>query len=208
MARKPPRLDAAYSLKTPADSRRLYRDWASTYDDDFAARMDYQMPARIAAVFAASGEGPVLDIGAGTGLVAEKLGALGIGPVDGIDISAEMLQVAAAKGVYRRTLVADLTRTLPIEDRTYRGFVSSGTFTHGHVGPDALDELLRVAVPGAFFALSVHSAVFETAGFDRKLRNLAPMVRDLSIEPVAIYGHGAGGDHATDQALIVSFRRA
>ena len=67
MARKPPRLDAAYSLKTPADSRRLYRDWASTYDDDFAARMDYQMPARIAAVFAASGEGPVLDIGAGTG---------------------------------------------------------------------------------------------------------------------------------------------
>ena len=208
MARKPPRLDAAYSLKTPADSRRLYRDWASTYDDDFAARMDYQMPARIAAVFAASGEGPVLDIGAGTGLVAEKLGGLGIGPVDGIDISAEMLQVAAAKGVYRRTLVADLTRTLPIEDRTYRGFVSSGTFTHGHVGPDALDELLRVAVPGAFFALSVHSAVFETAGFDRKLRNLAPMVRDLSIEPVAIYGHGAGGDHATDQALIVSFRRA
>ena len=51
MARKPPRLDAAYSLKTPADSRRLYRDWASTYDDDFAARMDYQMPARIAAVW-------------------------------------------------------------------------------------------------------------------------------------------------------------
>ncbi|MFZ1725316.1 MAG: methyltransferase domain-containing protein [Albidovulum sp.] len=207
MAQKSPDLDAAYSLKTPEDSLRLYRAWATTYDSDFAARMDYQMPARIASVFGTSGEGPVLDIGAGTGLVAERLADLGIGPVDGVDISTEMLQVAAAKGVYRQTILADLTKTLPMADQTYRGFVSSGTFTHGHVGPDALDELLRVAMPGALFVLSVHSGVYDAAGFASKLQELAPQISQLKTESVAIYGNSAEGDHVDDQALIVSFRR-
>jgi predicted TPR repeat methyltransferase len=207
MTEKSLTLDTAYGLQTPEDSLRLYREWAATYDSDFAARMDYQMPARIAAAFAGSGEGPVLDIGAGTGLVAERLANCGIGPVDGVDISEEMLQVAAAKGVYRNVFVADLTKTLPLANQTYRGFVSSGTFTHGHVGPQALDELLRVAKPGALFVLSVHSGVYEAAGFASKLQELSPQISQLNTESVAIYGNGAEGDHVDDRALIVSFRR-
>ena len=205
-----PDLSGAYALTGPDDCLRLYADWADSYDSDFAAGMAYRLPAETAAAWmrAAAPTGPVLDVGAGTGLLAAALRGLGHqGPIDAVDLSPEMLDRAAQKTLYRQLTVADVTRPLPLP-AVYAGVVSSGTFTHGHVGPDALDELLRVAVPGAFFALSVHSAVFETAGFDRKLRNLAPMVRDLSIEPVAIYGHGAGGDHATDQALIVSFRRA
>lgn len=205
-----PDLSGAYALDGADACRRLYADWADSYDSDFAAGMDYRLPAETAAAWLRSDPppGPVLDVGAGTGLLAAALRGMGHrGAIDAVDLSEAMLDRAARKGLYRRLTAADVTRPLPLPAE-YAGIVSSGTFTHGHVGPDALDELLRVAVPGAFFALSVHSAVFETAGFDRKLRNLAPMVRDLSIEPVAIYGHGAGGDHATDQALIVSFRRA
>lgn len=207
MTDKKPGLNTAYDLKTPEDSARLYRDWAETYDSDFAARMDYQMPARIASAFAARGKGPVLDIGAGTGLVAVELSKLGVGPIDGIDISDEMLTVAATKGVYRRTIAADLTKPLPMANGSYDGFVSSGTFTHGHVGPVALDELLRIAAPGAFFALSVHSAVYDGAGFGKKFAQLEKQIDELTIEAVPIYGAGATGDHRDDKALIVSFWR-
>lgn len=37
-----PDLDAAYALETPDDSRRLYADWAQTYDTSFAKDADYR----------------------------------------------------------------------------------------------------------------------------------------------------------------------
>ena len=98
--------------------------------------MDYRSPEAVAAAFAAlGGRGPVLDIGAGTGPVADALAHEGIGAVDGIDISAEMLGLATAKGICCKTILADLTWTPSIENSVYSGLISAGTFTHGHVGP-------------------------------------------------------------------------
>ena len=60
-----------------------------------------------------------------------------------------MLGVAAGKGIYRNTFTADIFDGLPIADDTYDGFTCAGTFTLGHLGPEPLPELLRVAAPGA-----------------------------------------------------------
>ncbi|WP_413875056.1 class I SAM-dependent DNA methyltransferase [Albidovulum sp.] len=208
MSGGPEDLDGAYSLRTPDDSVRHYRDWADRYDRDFAAGMDYRSPAAVAAAFAAlGGRGPVLDVGAGTGLVAEALAREGIGPVDGIDISAEMLAIAAAKGVYRRTILADLTRALPIENSVYSGLISAGTFTHGHVGPEAFEELLRIARPGAVFAVTVHAAVYDRDGFATAFARLSDRIAGFRTEPFRIYGPGADGAHAQDSGWIVSFAR-
>jgi predicted TPR repeat methyltransferase len=208
MSGRPEDLDGAYTLRTPADSVRHYRDWAGHYDRDFAAEMDYRSPAVVAAAFAAlGGRGPVLDVGAGTGLVAEALARKGIGPADGIDISAEMLAVGAAKGVYRGTILADLTRALPIENSVYSGVISAGTFTHGHVGPEAFGELLRVARPGAVFAVTVHAAVYEQGGFATAFQRLADRIEGFRTEPFRIYGPDADGAHAQDTGWIVSFTR-
>ena len=208
MSGRPEDLDGAYALRTPEDSVRHYRDWADRYDREFAAGMDYRSPAAVAAVFAALGGcGPVLDIGAGTGLVAETLAREGIGPVDGIDISAEMLAVAVAKGVYRRTILADLTRRLSIEDSVYSGLISAGSFSHGHVGPDAFGELLRVARPGAVVAVTVHGAVYEDGGFAAAFARLSDRIANFRTEPFRIYGPAAGGAHAEDSGWIVSFTR-
>jgi hypothetical protein len=38
-------LDDAYKVQTPEDARALYRDWAESYDHDFAQSMDYRLPA-------------------------------------------------------------------------------------------------------------------------------------------------------------------
>ncbi|WP_263741263.1 class I SAM-dependent DNA methyltransferase [Albidovulum litorale] len=202
-------LDGAYALKTPGDSERYYRDWATKYDADFAEAMEYRSPSVIAAAYAAmGGTGPVLDVGAGTGLVGEALARVGIGPIDGIDISAEMLAVAAQKGAYRDTVKADLTQPLPLPDDAYAGCISAGTFTTGHVGPDAFAELMRITRPGGCFAVTVHSAFYEAAGFAALFQRLGGKIADFRTEPFRIYGDGAAGDHGDDTGWIVSFRKA
>ena len=123
-----PDLDAAYGLKTPDDNKRLYAAWAETYDAGFAADMDYRLPERVVEAFAARRpSGPILDIGAGTGLVGHCLATFGLGPVDGVDISQEMLDVAAKRGVYARLFTGDMTGRLEVEDGAYGAVISSGT---------------------------------------------------------------------------------
>lgn len=205
---KEPDLDAAYALRTPADSLRLYRDWAATYDSGFAARMGYLLPDHVAQAFAAAGgRGPVLDVGAGTGLVAQRLSDRGIGPVDAADISAEMLAVAGQKGLYRALYQVDVTVPIDLAGG-YAGIVSAGTFTHGHVGAAALPHLLDLARPGAIVTLSVNLGVWDSAGFDAVLADLAPRIEGLHWHDLPIYAPGADPAHAGDLARILTLTLA
>lgn len=198
-------LEGAYALRTPEDNRSFYAAWAATYDTDFAAKRAYRTPRLVARAYvAAGGKGPVLDVGAGTGLVGVALAAEGVAPVDGIDLSPEMLAVAREKGCYRKLLQADLTAALP-PIGPYAGMTSAGTFTHGHLGPDVLAPLLGVMVPGAVLAFTVHEAVWQELDFAGVLAGLP--LADLRTEQVAIYGPEAEGEaHATDQAFVVTAR--
>ncbi len=207
-----PDLSGAYALKTPEDCLKLYADWADSYDADFAADMGYVLPAQVASAFMdMGGEGPVLDVGAGTGLLGAALRGLGFqGLVDGIDLSPEMLERARAKGCYSTLIAGDVTRHLNLSP-VYRGIVSSGTFTHGHVGPEALRPLLTLALPGARVALSVNAGIWQSRGFPAALQALGETVRDVSLDEVPIYTGDAARhdpDHADDRALILRFVRS
>ena len=209
MTKDDPDVDAAYALKTPADSRKLYAGWASTYDIGFVAENDYVLHIETARAFVQSGgTGPVLDIGAGTGICGAVLKEHGVGPIDATDISAEMLDQAMRKDIYRDAIEADLTQGLPNPDRTYAGAVSSGTFTTGHVGPDAFTSLLRVTKPGALFAISINAQHYESAGFAAKFAELEPHISDLSLKDVPIYGPAATGPHKDDRAWVALFTKA
>ncbi len=199
-------LKKAYRLETPEDSRALYADWAPTYDDDFAAGMDYRLPQMVAMVLAEHGpDGPVLDVGAGTGLLAQAFPLRAALEMHALDISPEMLAVAMGKGLYARAIEADLTKPLMLAGDTYGAVASSGTFTHGHVGPDAIDGLLHVARPGALFVLAINAAHFKARGFEAKFNELAPRIADLSLREVRIYGPAADAAHAEDTARIAVF---
>lgn len=210
MADETPDLKAAYALKTPDDSKRLYGEWAGNYDADFAAREDYQLHIHTARAFvAAGGQGPVLDVGAGTGLCGSVLARLGVGPIDATDISAEMLQQAMLKDIYRDAIEADLNRGIPVPPESYSGIVSSGTFTTGHVGPDAIDALLRVARHGAQFAVSINAKHFGASGFDAKFETLTQgRIQKLTFAETPIYGDLAIGDHKNDIAQIALFEKS
>lgn len=166
----------------------------------------------MAAAFIGTGAvGPVLDVGAGTGLLAERLRDMGFrGEIDAVDFSPEMLARASEKQLHEGLFRADITRPLVLP-RRYAGIVSSGTFTAGHVGPEALPILLDAALPGAQLALSINRRVWSGAGFDRALEGLAEtgLISGLQLIEVEIYGAAAAGldpDHARDRGLIALCR--
>ncbi len=203
---KEPNLDAAYALRTPDDSRKLYAAWADSYDTDFAMSHGYQLHNHVARHYAEVGIGPVLDIGAGTGLCGQALAALGMGPVDGTDISPEMLIVAEGKGIYRRLFEGDVLAGLPASDGQYAGCVSSGTFTNGHVGPAGLDTIMRVTQPGGWIAISINSEHYKSQGFAEKFAGLEPHITQLTLTPVPIY-QASEGAHASDTAMLARWQK-
>lgn len=207
-------LKGALGLTGPEACLAYYRDWAASYDQGFATEMQYLLPAHVAAAFlGAQGQGPVLDVGAGTGLLAAALRQMGFNDaIDAVDFSSAMLERAAEKRIYDGLFQADITQPLTLT-RRYGGIVSSGTFTAGHVGPEALPHLLAVARPQAQFALSINRRVWTLAGFDDALDALGAQKRitDLQLIEAEVYGEAAAridADHAADRALIALFRAA
>ena len=202
-------LQDAYAIKTPEDSINLYRDWASSYDSDFAKQNDYRSPLEIANYFdkySNNEDTPILDVGAGTGLIGEYL-KLSSREIDAIDISPEMLNIARLKNCYAKIIEADLTKRLLIKDNHYGAIVSAGTFTHGHVGPDVFDELLRVTRAGGLFVLTIHYKLYKIAGFDKKLLEIKKSITKPSFHEVDVYGNNPDKDHGNDKVIIVVFRK-
>jgi ubiquinone/menaquinone biosynthesis C-methylase UbiE len=170
-----PLLRRAYSLDGDASkTKRVYADWAKTYDQDTRSDFGYVAPGIAASALAerVAPDAAILDAGCGTGLAGEELHRRGVTTIDGIDLSLEMLKVAAEKSVYRRLTEADMTKRLDIADNAYDGVICVGTFTSGHVGPNALDELVRVSKSGAHLIVTVHENVWDKDGYAAYLRGM------------------------------------
>ncbi len=159
-------LGAVYEAKGPAEVAALYDRWSGTYDAEMAAA-GYRHPSVALALLARylpRGAAPLLDAGAGTGLVGDWLGIVGYAEVEALDISEGMLAVAAAKGQYKALHCLALGGPLPFADGAYAGVISTGVFTTGHVGAEALPELIRITAIGGVLVLTVKLPIWE-AGF-------------------------------------------
>ena len=155
--------------------KEFYGGWAKDYSADMLETVGYVGHVITAEALTArvSGEAEILDAGCGTGLVAIELTSRNAQlQIDGLDLTQEMLAEADKTGNYRRLLTGDLLGTLDIPDGSYDGIVSAGVFTNGHVGPSGLDELLRIARPGAPIVLTVRDTAWEADGFDTYIARL------------------------------------
>lgn len=173
------RINGSYLFKNPAELSKYYDDWATTYDSEVLdTANDYVGPVlTAAAALKAAGpstiaKGEILDAGCGTGLVGVALKRLGATKVDGLDISPKMLDIARQTGAYRDLETADLTRAMSTRDASYDVVVCAGTFTHSHVGPNALAEFVRVLRPDGFMAATIVVDLWESAGFKEEVERL------------------------------------
>jgi predicted TPR repeat methyltransferase len=209
-------LEDAYALETPEDNRALYRNWASTYDADFALRNKYVYPKSIATICAsqvdASSPLTILDIGCGTGIVGTCLSELiTTSTIDGVDISPEMLLVASTKlradtkPVYGQLFEADLTQPISFSNTQYDVAISAGTFTHGHLGPDALINVLSALRPGGLMVVGINKEHFGAKGFKSALQKATDSQRISTPAFTEVQIYDEGSPHYGDLALVTSF---
>jgi len=166
-------LGAVYEAKRPDEIAQLYDGWSQTYDQEMALA-GYRHPSICLALLSRHlprGSAPLLDAGAGIGLVGEWLGIMGYPHVEALDISQGMLAQAAKKGAYKALHNLALGGPLPFADGEFAGVVSAGVFTSGHVGVEGIDELIRVCRPGGVLVLTVKNTLWD-GGFSARIAEL------------------------------------
>ncbi|WP_349437146.1 class I SAM-dependent methyltransferase [Pararhizobium sp. A13] len=103
---------------------QLFDDYADRFDKALVEKLDYSVPAKLAALIAVDAGSDrfahVIDLGCGTGLFGERIRGKA-DHLEGFDLSANMLAKAEDKGIYDRLAQADLS--LPPE--------RSGVFAEG-----------------------------------------------------------------------------
>ncbi|XP_078493413.1 methyltransferase-like protein 27 [Ciona intestinalis] len=117
----------------------------------------------------------VLDIAAGTGLVADDLRAANFqGKIDGIDGSAKMLEKAKEKGNYRNLVEEFILpdKPLPYDDNSYDVVICLGSLSVPHVQPEVIKEFMRVTKCGGLIIFSVATTP-RSAGYEKKLVEIA-----------------------------------
>jgi len=209
-------LDKAYSVKTPEDSRRLYAEWASTYNETFIKANDYVYPRTIAQKFdeliPKSDIQTVVDIGCGTGAVGSYLANLRPNlKITGVDISAEMLAEASklkridGSPVYRDLIEVDLTAELP--KKSFDAMISAGTFTHGHLGAETFISLIALVRFNGWLVIGINAEHFLSQGFGSALQNAQDqgLTTHAQFHNVQIYGPKSA--HYGDLATIAIFQR-
>ncbi len=165
---------AAYSLTDKQSLLSFYRKWAVEYDEKMRVQ-GYISPRDIAGLLAdhlENRDARILDLGCGTGLVGKEMIDHGFSRLDGIDVSGEMIAVARARDLYGHLMIGDLNHPLPLPDSSYDAAISSGTFTHGHVGPEPIPEIFRILKPGGFLACTIHFDLWHRRGFDAMFAQL------------------------------------
>jgi len=201
-------LGAAYGASASAEIAGIYDSWAETYDAEMAAA-GYRHPSICLALLARHlprGAQPVLDAGAGTGLIGEWLGIVGYPRVEALDISPGMLAVAARKGVYQALHQAALGGPLPFGDGAFAAVIAAGVFTSGHVGAEGLDELIRICHRSGVIVLTVKTTLW-AEGFADRIAALVAEGRVTIAEQTAPYV-SMPGEAATVPSLGLVLRVA
>jgi predicted TPR repeat methyltransferase len=156
--------DRVLNASSKEELESAYSEWAEHYDNDLVDEMGYVAPriaSRLLMDYATDNAAIILDAGCGTGLVGEFLNREGYENVEGLDYSTSMLEKAAEKKIYRNLSQGDLTASLDIPSDTYDAIISVGTFTCGHVGPEAFKELVRITKPQGYICVTVREEAWQ-----------------------------------------------
>ena len=153
----------------------IYKNWAKKYEDDvinLAGYVGHLITSELLLSYLRNTQAKIFDAGCGTGLVGEILNKNSFQNLIGADFSQEMLNIAKQKNVYQSLDLVDLTKKLDYEDNLFDAIICAGTFTCGHVGPEALREMVRITKQGGYICFTVRKQEWEASPYRQIINDL------------------------------------
>jgi hypothetical protein len=83
--------------------------------------------------------------------------------------------------------------------------ISAGTFTHGHLGPDALINVLSAVRPGGQMVVGINKEHYGVNGFEAALQEATNRQRISAPTFTEVQIYDEGSPHYGDLALVTSF---
>ena len=188
-------LDKIYSADS-ADLRPFYAQWAQSYDQEVGEN-GYVTPLRIAEALARHVKDlsiPILDYGCGTGVSGQAFQEVGFLTIDGVDISAEMLEVAAQKKIYRHLEVFAPETGPNVKLGAYQIIAAVGVIGAGAAPLAVLDKMMALLAPKGLLVFSFNDHTLEDPAYDG-------LVEDYVNQGQAVLHLKEYGDHLPKQKI-------
>lgn len=163
-------LDKVYAARDEDQTRAVYDAWAASYEAEVAEN-GYATPARCAEALAnvmPDKNAPILDFGCGTGLSGLALKHAGFRTIDGVDLSAEMLNAAREKNVYRN--LTQVTGTPEITKGSYDAIAAIGVIGAGAAPIAIFDRLMHALKRDGKFVFSYNDHTLEDPAYEARIR--------------------------------------
>lgn len=169
---------------TPANAPReyveaLFDGYSQDFDAHLVQVLHYRAPERLVQGLRGARAAAALDLGCGTGLCGPLLRPLAE-RLDGVDLSARMVERARAGGAYDDVVQADIADYLRTTQRRYDLVVAADVFIYVGALEQVFQGAARVIPPGGRFCFSVE---------------LAGAGQELVLQPSLRYAHSAGYIH-------------
>ena len=161
-----------YKLKTTDEVMRYDDEWGEkdNYNKDMVD-CNYTGPEETVdgiKKYLLNNDALFFDAGCGTGLVGLQLKKYGYKNFHGADLSQKLLDTVP-KNLYQKLFNVDLNKPIELNNNLYDTVMCVGTFTYGHVKPNALDEFIRITKPGGFICFTINEGIYKEYGFDEKI---------------------------------------
>ena len=164
-----------YKLKKTDEVMKYYDEWGkeNKYDKDMED-WNYTGPKETSKIFnkySSNKDIKIYDAGCGTGLVGVELKKYGFSNFYGADLSQKLLDLVP-KALYKKLDKVDLNKPINKDDGSYDAVMCVGTFTFGHVKPQALDEFIRITKNKGLICFTINEGIHKEYGFDKKIKQL------------------------------------
>lgn len=157
-------IEAVFAATSNEELADNYDKWAAAYEVDLG---DIAGPREAVEqiVKYVPPSARILDAGCGTGVIGQLLGEQGFSRVEGLDISAGMIQEAEKKRCYTAFHQQILGDQLSFENDSFDAVVIVGVFVRAHARSNSFAELIRITKPGGHIIFTLRPEFYANTDF-------------------------------------------